>query len=95
MIVNMETTRNGNPVSRSTLLGRAANRAMRELRRRYYSEYYKIYTDELDKLGIKRLPNNYKPSNLQEILNLTNEVNRLKELLVANGIEVIEFEEDR
>jgi len=36
MIVDTETTRSGHPVSRATLQGRAANRAMRELRRRYY-----------------------------------------------------------
>ena len=79
-----ETTRNGHPVSRATLLGRASNRAMRELRRKYYGEYYAIYEAELDKLGIKRstIPHQARVNN-----NLANENARLKELLTQAGVQ--------
>jgi type VI protein secretion system component VasK len=95
MIVDTETTRNGHPVSRATLQGRAANRAMRELRRRYYSEYYEIYTAELDKLGVKRLPYNDRINTIKQLVSLSNQVDKLKALLAANNIEVVEFEDDR
>ena len=95
MIVDTETTRNGHPVSRATLQGRAANRALRELRRRYYSEYYELYNAELDKLGIKRMPHNDRINTIKHLVDLSNQVDKLKALLAANNIEVVEFEEDR
>jgi type VI protein secretion system component VasK len=95
MIVDTETTRSGHPVSRATLQGRASNRALRELRRRYYSEYYELYNAELDKLGVKRMPYNDRINTIKHLVDLSNQVDKLKALLAANNIEVIEFEEDR
>ena len=95
MIVDTETTRNGHPVSRATLQGRAANRALRELRRRYYSEYYELYNAELDKLGIKRMPHNDRINTIKHLVDLSNQVDKLKALLAANNIEDVEFDEYR
>ena len=94
MTSSIDTTRNGHPISRQTLLGRAANRAMRELRRRHYPEYYQIYSAECAKLDLGRAKT---PTQIaaESILKLTNEVNSLKAILAAHKIEVIEFEEDR
>ncbi len=88
---NSTTTRSGHSASRSTLLGRATNRAMRELRRRHYPEYYQIYSNECDLLGIGKAHTPVKIMTAQ-IADLTNEVNKLKELLKHNNIEVIEFD---
>jgi hypothetical protein len=70
--------------SRSQLLNLAGNRALRELRRRYYKEYYEIYEAELDKLGVKRssIPYQARVNN-----HLANENARLKELLAQAGVE--------
>lgn len=81
------TTKNGQPATRQTLMGRATNRAMRELRRRHYSEYYQIYCDELDKLGVRSMPTSGQMK-AQQIVSLLNEVEMLKQLLAENNIEV-------
>ena len=79
MNITIEETR-----SRAQLLNLASNRALRELRRKYYEEYYAIYDAELDKLGVKRVN---VPHQVRNNLRLANENARLKELLAQAGVE--------
>ena len=79
MNITIEETR-----SRSQLLNLESNRALRELRRKYYAEYCSIYEAELEKLGImrKNIPHQTRVNH-----HLANENARLKELLTQAGVQ--------
>jgi hypothetical protein len=72
-------TRHGKEMSRASIIGNCANRALSKLKTKYYTEYRSLYEQELMSAGIKFSFENQK---LME-----RENNRLKELLKENGIQ--------
>jgi hypothetical protein len=73
-------SRNGKELTRASMLGACANRAVSRLKRKYYEEYRQYYEEELNAAGITFNAENQKLLMRENI--------KLKELLKQQGVQV-------